>query len=54
MKNIKFILDLIYEYLVNNNIKIDNTILIAVKNRKNGKHFSFNEHISGMFYALIS
>lgn len=54
MKNIKTILDLIKEYLRNNNIKMDNTILLAVEKRKNGKVFSFNEHISGMFYALIS
>ena len=54
MKNIKTILDTIKQYLLSNNVEMDNTILLAIKKRKNGKNFSFDEHISAMFYALIS
>ena len=54
MNDIKIILDLIRQYLSDNNIKTDNTILTAVKKRENGKYFSFEEHVRGMFYALIS
>ena len=54
MQNIKIILDSIKQYLSDKKIETDNTIITAVKKRKMGKHFSMNEHIRGMFYALIS
>lgn len=54
MENIEKILDLIKDYLMKNCNNIDYTIINAVNSRKHGKHFTFDEHISGMFYALIS
>ena len=54
MENIEKILDLIKDYLSKNCNNIDYTIINAVNSRKHGKYYSFDEHISGMFYALIS
>ena len=54
MDNIVKILDLIKDYLHKNCNNLDYAIIKAVNNRKHGKYFSFDEHICGMFYALIS
>ncbi len=49
------LLNLIVETLKNNNYAIQEIETVqAVNERKNGKNFSFEEHISGMVYALLS
>ena len=42
------------EYLKDKVQEIDLTILEAVNTRKNGKSFSFEEHLRGFVYAQIS
>ncbi len=44
----------IEEYLKDKVEGIDNTILQAVEDRKNGRKFSFSEHIEGMILSLLS
>ena len=42
------------KYLKDKVEDIDNTILIAFKDRKNGKIFTFKEHLKGFIYAQLS
>lgn len=42
------------EYLKDKVQEIDLTILEAVNARKNGKSFSFEEHLRGFIYAQLS
>ena len=42
------------EYLKDKVPDIDLTILEAVNNRKNGKIFTFKEHLKGFIYAQLS
>ena len=42
------------EYLKDKVQDIDLTILEAVEQRKNGKSFSFEEHLRGFVYAQLS
>lgn len=46
--------NIIEKYLKNKVSEIDLTILEAVDARKNGKHFSFEEHLRGFIYAQLS
>ena len=42
------------EYLKNRVEDIDTTILEAVEARKNGKIFSFEEHLKGLIFSQLS
>lgn len=48
------IFKLLDEYLKDKVQDIDLTILDAVNARKNGKSFSFEEHLKGFIYAQLS
>lgn len=42
------------KYLNDKVVDIDNTILSAFEDRKNGKKFTFKEHLKGFIYAQLS
>ena len=46
--------NILEEYLTDRVQEIDLTILEAVEQRKNGKNFSFEEHLRGLVYAQLS
>ena len=48
------IFNILEEYLTDRVQEIDLTILEAVEQRKNGKSFSFEEHLRGLVYAQLS
>lgn len=48
------IFNILEEYLTDRVQEIDLTILEAVEQRKNGKNFSFEEHLRGLVYAQLS
>ena len=53
-KNYKKMFDLLDMYIKNNIQDADNTIIEAIEERKNGKIFSFNEHIKAMILSMLS
>ncbi len=53
-KDYKQMFNILDEYLKNKVPDIDLTILEAVNNRKNGKVFTFEEHLKGFIYAQLS
>lgn len=48
------IFNILEEYLKNKVEDSDNSIIQALENRKNGKIFSFSEHLQGFIYAQLS
>ena len=46
--------NILEEYLNERLSNIDRTILQAVEDRKNGKKFSFSEHLKGLVFSLLS
>lgn len=53
-KDYQQMFNILEEYLKNRVQDIDLTILEAVEQRKNGKSFSFEEHLRGFIYAQLS
>ena len=53
-KDYKKMFDILEEYLDKKDFDVDKTVLKAVEDRKNGKNFSFNEHIKGLVFSLLS
>ena len=53
-KDYQQMFNILEEYLKDRVQDIDLTILEAVKQRKNGKSFSFEEHLRGFVYAQLS
>ena len=53
-KDYRKMFNILDEYLKNRVEDIDTTILEAVEARKNGKIFSFEEHLKGFIYAQLS
>ena len=53
-KDYKKMFDILEEYLNKKNFDVDKTVLKAIEDRKNGKSFSFNEHIKGLVFSLLS
>lgn len=53
-KDYQQMFNILEEYLKNKVQDIDLTILEAVEQRKNGKNFSFEEHLRGLVYAQLS
>lgn len=53
-KDYKKMFDILEEYLKYKVDDIDTTILQALENRKNGKLFTFREHLKGFIYAQLS
>ena len=46
--------NILEEYLNKRLSNVDRTILQAVEDRKNGKKFSFSEHLKGLIFSLLS
>lgn len=46
--------NILEEYLNQRLSNVDRTILQAVEDRKNGKKFSFSEHLRGLIFSLLS
>lgn len=53
-KDYRKMFNILDEYLKNRVEDIDTTILEAVEARKNGKIFSFEEHLKGLIFSLLS
>ena len=53
-KDYRKMFNILEEYLNKELSNVDRTILKAVEDRKNGKHFSFSEHLKGLVFSLLS
>ena len=53
-KNYKKMFNILEKYLNDKLVDVDKTVLQAVQNRKNGKTFTFSEHIKGLVFSLLS
>ncbi|MBO7528023.1 MAG: hypothetical protein J6T74_09095, partial [Clostridia bacterium] len=54
VKDYRKMFNILDEYLSKRLQNVDKTILQAIENRKNGKTFSFNEHLKGLIFSLLS
>ena len=53
-KDYRKMFNILEEYLNKELSNVDKTILKTVEDRKNGKHFSFSEHLKGLVFSLLS
>lgn len=53
-KDYRKMFNILDNYLNKKLLNVDKTILLAVEDRKNGKVFSFSEHLKGLVFSLLS